>query len=388
MKTLVTVLSFLLTLSIAINIYFYSSLPQENSRNSSIKSATSMDLDPPTNSKSPSFLIENSSASFETQEFSLQSQDLRKKHTNSTEQGRLALLQQAKNWLKQMKFAELTLFLRDYLKDHPQDAEFLILEADMLAQTTLLSDAITHYYSLLKLPMSKEQSEQVQGTIDSLTSNTITQLKKAYSWEILAEFVEPLLQIDPNKRLYILALARAYSEQQQINLMENILASLPFDDPDAQSIRDLVQNYDSELDPRESSAEADRTPPPQGRGIQLRQFGDHYIVSGRLSTNKVDLLIDTGASITALSRDYYRQLSARFKRDYMGRFKVNTANGGVMAPMYQFAELRIGNRQVENITVVVLPMGGLDKADGLLGMNFLREFDFRIDQRKALLHLK
>jgi predicted aspartyl protease len=72
----------------------------------------------------------------------------------------------------------------------------------------------------------------------------------------------------------------------------------------------------------------------------------------------------------------------------MGRFKVNTANGSLMAPMYQFRELQIGKRKVTNIAVVILPMGGLDNADGLLGMNFLREFDFRIDQRKALLFLK
>jgi predicted aspartyl protease len=72
----------------------------------------------------------------------------------------------------------------------------------------------------------------------------------------------------------------------------------------------------------------------------------------------------------------------------MGRFKVNTANGSLMATMYQFRDLQIGNRKVENIAVVILAMGGLDNADGLLGMNFLREFDFRIDQRKALFYLK
>ena len=78
----------------------------------------------------------------------------------------------------------------------------------------------------------------------------------------------------------------------------------------------------------------------------------------------------------------------KFKRNFIGKFKIATANGTVLAPMYQFAQLQIGNAQVENITVVVLNMGGLREAEGLLGMNFLREFDFRIDQKNAKLYLK
>ena len=56
--------------------------------------------------------------------------------------------------------------------------------------------------------------------------------------------------------------------------------------------------------------------------------------------------------------------------------------------MYQFASLEIAQAKVRNINVMVLPLDELGHSDGLLGMNFLREFDFRIDQNKALLHLR
>ena len=59
-----------------------------------------------------------------------------------------------------------------------------------------------------------------------------------------------------------------------------------------------------------------------------------------------------------------------------------------MARMYQFRELTINHVTVQNLPVVVLPMQGIKNADGLLGMNFLREFDFKIDQRQAVMFIK
>jgi clan AA aspartic protease (TIGR02281 family) len=111
-------------------------------------------------------------------------------------------------------------------------------------------------------------------------------------------------------------------------------------------------------------------------------------VHGQLSGNAVALLIDTGASITAISSDYFHDLSSHFKVNFLGRFNVNTAGGKVLAPMYQFTELKLNHATVKEISIMVLPMRNMDNVNGLLGMNFLREFDFKIDQRQALLFLK
>jgi clan AA aspartic protease (TIGR02281 family) len=307
------------------------------------------------------------------------------------QKSRHAALQQVKVWLSQGEHGQLGNFLQVYLKEHPQDIDFLLLEADFIAQTSLLSDAITHYYSLLELPMTATLYQQIQGKIDGLVANTIDQLQKSYSWDILAVFVEPLLQVDPTNRMFILALATAYARQQQENLMENTLAALPFEDPDAQAIRGLLPTTNPQAIPQERIDEplvADSPTVSNEDTISLEQFGDQYIVSAQLSGNRVKLLIDTGASTTAVSEGYFERLSSKFKRNFIGKFKIATANGTVLAPMYQFAQLQIGNAQVENITVVVLNMGGLREAEGLLGMNFLREFDFRIDQKNAKLYLK
>ncbi|MFT4937462.1 MAG: clan AA aspartic protease (TIGR02281 family) [Paraglaciecola sp.] len=306
-------------------------------------------------------------------------------------QSRLSALQHASGMLSRGEFGQLGLFLQNYLKQHPRDIDFLLLEADLIAQTSLLSDAITHYYSLLQLPLEASLYKQIQGKIEGLAANTIGQLQKSYSWDILAVFVEPLLQVDPTNRMFILALASAYAQQQQENLMENTLAALPFDDPDALAIRDLLPTPYPQPEPQNDIDEpqfADNSEPSGDNAISLEQLGDQYLVSALLSSNKVKLLIDTGASTTAVSEEYFENLSSRVKRNFIGKFKISTANGTVLAPMYRFAQLQISHAQVQDITVVVLNMGSLRSADGLLGMNFLREFDFRIDQINAKLYLK
>jgi clan AA aspartic protease (TIGR02281 family) len=309
--------------------------------------------------------------------------------TPSSREQRLA---QANSWLSEGDYLTLGSFLQNYLKQHPQDMDFLLIEARLKVETTLLSDAIAHYYDLLRSPMTAVQQDEIEQQITQLSQSTIEQLRRNYSWDILAMFVEPLLQLDPSNRLYILSLALAYAELYQQGLMENVLASLDFDDPDAQSIRQITIAKQSLISDdgigTTTNDSTSGTPAFAGHVIPLKQYGDQYVVSASLSTNPVDLLIDTGASVTAISRQYFDNLSNRYKINYLGRFSIGTAGGNIMARMYQFSALTINQLTVENLPVVILPMQNIENADGLLGMNFLREFDFKIDQRKSVMLIK
>jgi clan AA aspartic protease (TIGR02281 family) len=302
-------------------------------------------------------------------------------------QNRAELLAQASLWFKDRNFLTLGAFLQNYLKQYPQDMDFLLLEAKLKVETSLLSDAIAHYYDLLRSPMTAAQQREIELQIEQLSTHSIEQLKRNYSWDILAMFVEPLLQIEPNNRLYILSLALAYAELYQEGLMENVLASLDFDDPDAIRIREII--LAQQVPPANAdNFVADDTIANIGQPIPLKQFGNQYVVEAKLSSNQVSLLIDTGASVTAISKQYFDDLSNRYKVNYLGRFNIGTAGGSIMASMYQFRELTINHVTVQNLPVVILPMQSIENADGLLGMNFLREFDFKIDQRQSVMFIK
>ncbi|MEI8647583.1 retropepsin-like aspartic protease [Paraglaciecola sp. Hal342] len=91
----------------------------------------------------------------------------------------------------------------------------------------------------------------------------------------------------------------------------------------------------------------------------------------RSLAQQVHFLIDTGASTTAISRQRnLKRYSKPLKPNSVGQFNVQTANGVVRSPMYQFASLEIAQAKVRNINVMVLPLDELGHSDGLLGMNF------------------
>lgn len=394
MNKWISLLLLLLGISLALNFYLLSNLYQQDLSEGTEDKNNNVQQSP-----LPGSLFNWNFSNPSTNETSQASQPIDSDNpTNFTPlnpqaTNRAELLAQANLWLKEKNLLTLGTFLQGYLKQYPQDMDFLLLEAKLKVETTLLSNAIAHYYDLLRSPMTRTQQSEIELQIEQLSENTIEQLRRNYSWDILAMFVEPLLQLAPNNRLYILSLAIAYAELYQEGLMENVLASLDFDDPDAQNIRKIIlaQQVIPASDDLDESDEGNKNideTADLGRPIPLKKFGDQYVVEAKLSSNPVALLIDTGASVTAISKQYFDNLSNRYKVNYIGRFSIGTAGGSIMASMYQFRELTINHVTVQNLPVVILPMQGINNADGLLGMNFLREFDFKIDQRQGIMFIK
>ena len=302
---------------------------------------------------------------------------------------RTKLLSQANTWLLDGDYVSLSNFLNSYLKQYPLDMDFLLIEAKVKVATTLLSDAIAHYYDLLRNSMTLKQQKQIKNQIRQLSHDTIEQLRGSYSWDVLASFVEPLLQLDPNNRLYILSLANAYAELYQEGLMETVLASLDYDDPDALNIRKIIASQQIiPIESKETEVLTEAIPPTFSQAIALKKYGDQYVIEAKLSKTPVSLLIDTGASVTAVSEQFFEKLRIKHKLKFLGSFNINTAGGSVVARMVQFKKLTIGHVSVENLAVVILPLEGINYADGLLGMNFLREFDFKIDQKQAVIFIQ
>lgn len=276
--------------------------------------------------------------------------------------------------------------IQDYLRDYPQDIEFLLLEAEWVKAAALIDDVMSHYYGLLDLALTTEQRAHVLLTISELSTENIEKLKAIKAWDVLATFLEPLWQFDPNRKSIILALAESYARQGQEFLMENVLASLPQGDLEGQRIRQLLLAQFSPSDTKQPDAELP-DPIQYERSISLTSLGDHFIAPIKLGRYPANLMIDTGASTTVITAEKFRTLNRRFAREYIGTFTVNTAGGPVSAPIFQFKQVFIGGFRIDDVAVVVLDMPDFSFADGLLGMNLLRQFDFKIDQQNQQLLL-
>lgn len=96
----------------------------------------------------------------------------------------------------------------------------------------------------------------------------------------------------------------------------------------------------------------------------------HYRVSGQINGYPVVFVLDTGATGIALSE----QLAQRIGLVGMGEVRSMTANGLVLAKRTQLQSIQIGEIRLINMPASILP--NMDD-EVLLGMSFLRHFDWR-----------
>jgi aspartyl protease family protein len=104
-------------------------------------------------------------------------------------------------------------------------------------------------------------------------------------------------------------------------------------------------------------------------------FG-HFRTEGRIDGRRVAFMIDTGASVIALTADDAAMLGIHPGHSEY-RVLLKTANGLVTAAPATLDMVEIGDIMVRDVTAVVMPEGVL--AENLLGMSFLsqlRHFEY------------
>jgi clan AA aspartic protease (TIGR02281 family) len=277
------------------------------------------------------------------------------------------------------EYERLAFYVQTYLRQYPQDTDALLLEAEAFYYTEPLNAALLNYYALRDQNLTREQLESINKIIDVNTTRIIQQFSGDGTWDLLATFLEPLIQVDPLNRRYLMALATAYGMQQQTILMENILASLPADDQRAQRLRDNI--YGREQPEPELASNTNNTPRDYSnrrRSVPLTERNGQYYTRVALSGVNALLLVDTGASTTAISAQVFAQIDSD-DTAYLGNFNVQTAGGMISSPIYRIASFQIGSETLKNISVMILPTENMRNFDGLLGINVIRSFNVEYD---------
>ena len=120
-----------------------------------------------------------------------------------------------------------------------------------------------------------------------------------------------------------------------------------------------------------------------GEEVRIRMSEDgHFWASVRIGDVTRRMLVDSGATITALSTDTAAAAGLEVKKP-MFPLLISTANGQISADTAEIPELRLGNVVARDVPVVVSPaFGGTD----VLGMNFLSRLkSWRVEGRTLVL---
>ena len=115
--------------------------------------------------------------------------------------------------------------------------------------------------------------------------------------------------------------------------------------------------------------------------------GGVLLVPVRVQGRDFDLLVDTGAAYTALSKDVIALLA--MPSDPRRTVNIVSIHGGILrVPVVTITELRIGGLRIANVTAVVLDLSPALKFDGILGMNVLQQFRVTVETDTETLVLR
>ena len=116
-------------------------------------------------------------------------------------------------------------------------------------------------------------------------------------------------------------------------------------------------------------ASAETVAQASSRSLSIpRDARGHFRTDGRIDGQRVDFMVDTGASMVALNEKSAARFGLRPARgDYNAT--VSTANGTIKAARTRIAMIDLGGIVVRDVDAMVLPDTAL--SENLLGLSFL-----------------
>lgn len=298
---------------------------------------------------------------------------------------RTHILVYARQLLTKHHYSLAEQLLHRFLVAEYRDVEARILLAEVYLGEENFHAAIDQFYEARGHAYRPSMLQRISNLIRSMVAELAPSLKRSNDRNALLALYQQLTQLEPDYAPWFMGLAGA-----QLSLDNKAAARrsllLVSQDPDvgaqAQAMLSEITITLAKLHDTEPQA-----PAAEVVGIPLHRSGNHFIVDASPARGRiVRLLIDTGASLTIFTPDALEQHDIRYQDTGMTRV-FNTANGPVRAPIYKLESLTVGDWNVNQLEIGVLDLSGSSGIDGLLGMNFLRHFQFFIDQNEALLLL-
>lgn len=309
------------------------------------------------------------------------------KSQNSPEapQLRLTLIRQLKRLIEARSNSDFSALVEHYLSVYYDDVEVLLLLADFNQINGSHLEVVNVYLLAKTYAYTDIDLQNVTNRFNSFVEEVDRTYTNQRNWWSLINFYSHVdtsgLMTSTYQYLQALAHLRSGDEILAIEQFNQLLSDSVVGESAALALSNL-DNYTTA--PRVDSSAASN----YSETIALQQLGNQYVVN---LTNKrqdnIRLLIDTGASMTAISSATFSSLGLSADAVEVDRRVFRTAGGVVTGVVYSVPELQLGSYLLQNTQIAVIDFETESEIDGLLGMNILGQFRFQIDQENAQLQL-
>lgn len=260
--------------------------------------------------------------------------------------------------------------------------EYMNIFLENVPQSSVLKLMIKTYISEGNLPKaieliiqakenysSQKEDKRLSTQLREVAIKYIDLLMERKDYAQLISFLEDMIAYDSTDSFYTYRLAQLYMRLEKVEEAGELLEELQYDEVYAQNVKTLLSTIAKE---EEESYEY---------AIPLQKYGEHYTVNVLLDGMAFNLILDTGATYIFIDEDKASMLEVI--RDNL---VLKTAGNEISAKLCQASTMQTGNLQLSNIKVTIAPFKR-EGIDGLLGMNFFKQFKFFIDQDANMLYL-
>ncbi len=296
------------------------------------------------------------------------------------ERGRAAILAYAASLIEQDRVARAEDLLRLYTDLFFQDTEAMLMMAEALAAQGLLADGLDYLVQARNMAYTEEQVIAINRQLIIAARTYRTELESYEDRHGILAIYQMLYNQYPDIGEFSLELARANAALGRPQEAYSLLQQLRLDPGYQQRAEDYLKILQPEL--AKSYANSDDTATPME--IPLVPHGRQYSISANVDGAEVALLLDTGASITTLTPEIIRKISARSSNRTI---TLQTANGPTQSKLYRVRQFSLGSVKLHNFELASIPLTGMTGIDGLLGTDFLRLFNYTINNQTDTLVL-
>lgn len=295
---------------------------------------------------------------------------------------RAVILDYLERYLDQGKDHALTALAEAFLSVHYDDIDVLLILARHQQASGYWTEAARTFQLVDAYSTAEpEERRQVRRAFGHFVEAADRQLAGQERGQTLIGFYQTLAQLDLARPADRVRLAELHLRHGDTDRARSLLTPLAEHPQLGARARSLL----NDPAPARSSAPA---APPADR-LSLTQVGSHYALPLTLDErSEVNLVIDTGASLTTLSQSAFERLRGQVRFTELGPQMFNTAGGSTRGMVYRVESVQLGRHRLEGAPVAVLDFDTPAGVDGLLGMNILSRFRFEVEQDEQRLKLQ